>query len=358
MKDKLDKAVEFFRKGRTGEKKETSGTSEIPLQAKPEIKERKKMSAFASRIREKKEKKADEMPLQINPEAKDKRAFEMPQALSLFAAGINKISEVVAALKSSKVKAAPIEPKAEECSIHRGGNVSDKEKAGWLSPKYSQSRTVHLDAGFLAENRCLAYLDNVPEAEAYRVLRTQVLQRTKGTGGNIIMVTSALPGEGKTLTAINLAFTFAREFQHTVLLVDGDLRKQSIHKYLGCAGEKGLIDYLVHDTPVSEIITYPGIEKMTLISGGASYKESAEILGSPRMKELVADMKGRYPERYVIFDVPPILTGADVLTLAPLMDQVIVVVLAGKTSMDDAGKALTFLPKEKILGFVLNRCCS
>jgi non-specific protein-tyrosine kinase len=231
----------------------------------------------------------------------------------------------------------------------------DREKAGWISPEYSQCRTVHLDPAFIAGKRCLAYLDNVPEAEAYRVLRTQILQRTRGSGSNTIMVTSALPGEGKTLAAINLAFTFAREFQNTVLLVDGDLRKQSIHKYLGCAGEKGLIDYLVDGSPVSELITWPGIEKMTLISGGRPFQESAEILGSPRMKELIGDMKRRYPERYVIFDVPPILTGADVLTFAPLVDQVIVVVRAGKTSMDDVKKALQFLPKEKILGFVLNR---
>jgi len=74
------------------------------------------------------------------------------------------------------------------------------------------------------------------------------------------------------------------------------------------------------------------------------------------MKELISDMKGRYPERYILFDAPPILTGADVLTLAPLVDQVIVVVQAEKTSMDDVNKALRFLPKDKILGLVLNRC--
>jgi non-specific protein-tyrosine kinase len=172
------------------------------------------------------------------------------------------------------------------------------------------------------------------------------------------MVTSALPGEGKTLAAINLAFTLAREFQHTVLLVDGDLRKQSVHKYLGCAGEKGLVDYLADGVPVSELITWPGIEKMTVISGGRSFQESAEILGSPRMKELVSDMKSRYPERYILFDVPPILTAADALSFAPLVDRVIVVVQAGKTSRDDVKKALQFLPKEKILGLVLNRCSS
>ena len=170
------------------------------------------------------------------------------------------------------------------------------------------------------------------------------------------MVTSALPEEGKTLVAINLALTFAREFEHTVLLVDGDLRKQSVHKYLGTAGEKGLIDYLADGMPVTELMTWPGIEKMTLISGGRPFHESAEMLGSPRMKELISDMKGRYPERYILFDAPPIMAGADVLTLAPLVDHIIVVVRAGKTSMEDVRKALGYLPKAKVLGLVLNHC--
>lgn len=233
--------------------------------------------------------------------------------------------------------------------------VNDKNGAGWISPIYSQSRSIHLDPGVIARNRCLAYMDNMPAAEAYRVLRTQILQRTRGTGSNVIMVTSALPAEGKTLSAINLALTFSREFRHTVLLVDADLRRQSVHEYLGCSGEKGLIDYLADGTPLQELITWPGIEKMTLISGGRLYHESSEILGSPRMKELITEMKGRYPDRYIIIDAPPVLTGADVLTLAPLVDQVIVVVHAGVTSLDDVKQAVQYLPREKVLGFVLNR---
>ena len=232
------------------------------------------------------------------------------------------------------------------------------ERYGWISPTYSQSQRIYLDPGIISENRCLGYLDNVPEMEAYRILRTQIMQRTRGNGGNTIMVTSALPGEGKTLTAINLAFTFAREFQQTVLLVDGDLRKQNIHKYLGYAGKKGLIDYLAGCAPVSELITWPGIEKITLISGGRPCQECAEMLGSPRMKELVSEIRSRYPERYIIFDVPPLLAGADALTFAPLVDHVLVVVQAGKTSMDDIKKALQVLPRVKILGFALNRCLS
>lgn len=266
---------------------------------------------------------------------------------------INKIRKAVT-LFGKKPETAPIEAKGP--FEQNKPEDEEKEKAGWISPTYSQSRAIHLDPLVVSRNRCLAYLDNVPEAEAFRVLRTQILRRSHDSAGNSIMVTSALPGEGKTITAINLAFTFAREFQHTVLLVDGDLRKQNIHKYLGCSGEKGLIDYLADGSPVSELMTWPGIEKMTIISGGRHFQESAEMLGSPRMKELVSDMKGRYPERYILFDVPPILTGADVLTFAPLIDYVIVVVQAGKTSTDDVRKALQFLPKEKILGFVLNRC--
>jgi len=241
-------------------------------------------------------------------------------------------------------------------SVWDNASDHDKDLAGWVSPAYNQSRMIILDPLLLAKNRCLPCLENSKAEESFGVLRTQVLQRTRDSFSNTVMVTSALPGEGKTLTAINLAVSIARDFQHTVMLVDGDLRKQSIHKYLGCPGDKGLIDHLIGNIPVSQLITWPGIEKMTLISGGRLLHESAEILGSPRMRELVPNMKRRYPDRYIIFDVPPILNGADVLTMATLVDKILVVVQAGKTSMDEVKKALQCLPKEKILGLVLNRC--
>jgi non-specific protein-tyrosine kinase len=84
--------------------------------------------------------------------------------------------------------------------------------------------------------------------------------------------------------------------------------------------------------------------------------ESSEMMGSPRMKNLVADMKHRYPERYIFFDVPPILTGADALAFAPLMDHILMVVQADKTPVGEVNKAVQLLPKEKLLGLVLNRC--
>jgi non-specific protein-tyrosine kinase len=230
----------------------------------------------------------------------------------------------------------------------------DTEKVGWFSPSYSNSRAVKLNPQILAENRCVGYQSEAPELEFYRVLRTHILQQTGGKG-NTIMVTSANPGEGKTLTSINLAFTFAREFKQTALLVDCDFKRQQIHERLGYSSEKGLADYLIDDAPFSDLMVWPGVEKLTVISGGKTVKDSSELLGSLGMKDLVADMKTRYPDRYVFFDVPPLLTCADSLAFAPLVDYVLIVVQAGKTSLQDVNRALKMIPSEKILGLVMNR---
>lgn len=231
----------------------------------------------------------------------------------------------------------------------------DQGKMGWVSPSYTVSRSVELVPEKVIENRCVAFSGQVPEMEAYRVLRTRIMRRIGTDGGNTIMVTSAIPGEGKTLTSINLAMTFAREFSQTVLLVDCDLRRQRIHQVLGYESEKGLADFFIDAEPLPNLIVWPGIEKMTVISGGRTIAASSEFLGSQGMKGLVEDMKNRYKDRYVIFDAPPILIGADTMALAPLVDSIVVVVRAGHTSAKDLQSALGMLPKEKVVGMVLNR---
>jgi protein-tyrosine kinase len=212
-----------------------------------------------------------------------------------------------------------------------------------------------VDMGAAIENRCVSILPDTLEAEPYKVLRTQIIKRTLEKNLNTLMVTSALPGEGKTVTAINLALTIAREFNQTALLVDCDLKKPSIYRYLGLPGEKGLSDCLLDSCDISDLIVWPGVEKFTVISGGRLFGESAELLGSPRMKEMLTEMKRRYPDRYVILDVPPILTGSDALTFAPLVDAIVVVVQSGRTAAEDLRKALDLMPQEKVLGIVLNR---
>ena len=169
------------------------------------------------------------------------------------------------------------------------------------------------------------------------------------------MITSPHEGEGKTLTAINLALTMAREFSQTVLLVDADLRTQTVHKYLGYMHPRGLTEYLEGDMPLSDVIVWPGVEKMTVISGGRTVQGSTEMLTSPRMKALVSEMKNRYEDRYVLFDVPPVLNCSEAISFAHMVDAILLIVEEGRTTLEDVQRAINILPEEKLLGVALNR---
>ena len=207
----------------------------------------------------------------------------------------------------------------------------------------------------LIANRCVCIEPDAQELDCYKVLRTKIQQRTLDKGWNTVMITSPHAGEGKSLTTINLALTFARTYNQTVLLVDCDLRRQAVHKLLGFDSDAGLMDYLKHDRPLKELIIWPGIDKLTLISGGSTLQDSTELLGSPRMKSLVQELKSRYEDRYILFDTAPVLEGADALALAPCIDGIVMVVEQGRTTMRGVKQALEALPAEKVLGFVVNR---
>lgn len=228
----------------------------------------------------------------------------------------------------------------------------------WRQPAYTQSHYHELDREKAIQNRCVCLFPESEELEFYKILRTQIQHRAKAQGWNTVMITSARPEEGKTLTSINLAITMAKEFNQTVLLVDADLKRQNIHRYLGIPSKQGLINYLAEDMALKDLITWPNIDNLTLISGGGLVRDSAELLGSPKMKALVQEMKNRYDDRYVLFDAPPVLAGADAIAFAPLVDCIVMVVEEGQTTNKDIQKVLELIPKEKLLGFVLNKCKS
>lgn len=221
-------------------------------------------------------------------------------------------------------------------------------------PVYAHTRVISLDRGHLEKNRVMTLLDDPGAVDCYNLLRTQLLQRTRDKGHNSIMVTSVVDGEGKTITAINLAVSIAREVKQTVLLVDSDLQNPKIARYLGWNGNEGLSDYLVSDVPVAELLINPGIAKMVVLPAGKPLSGSTEILGSPKMEKLVEEMKCRYPDRYVIFDCPPLLTVSDALVFSSYVDGVILVVEAGKTPRDQIRKAIELLDGRNIIGLVMN----
>jgi len=221
---------------------------------------------------------------------------------------------------------------------------------------YDQTQSITLDETMLRENRIVTGLQPSAFTDAYKMLRTQVLQRFKENNWNVLAVTSPGPGEGKTLTAINLAISIAREVDYTVLLVDANLRHPWMLEHFGLEHRKGLTDYLAHDIPISELLIRPTqVEHLVVLPGGQSVSDSAEMLNSPKMAKLVEDMKSRYHSRIIIFDLPPVLTSADALAFSPYVDAALLVVEEGVTRKQDVERAVELLSSTNIVGTVLNK---
>lgn len=221
----------------------------------------------------------------------------------------------------------------------------------------SQAATIPSVSPLLPDNPCLIINRDPSEgvAEEYRKLKSIIIEMTQqGSFDNTLLVTSDLPAAGKSLTALNLALTLAREYDHTVLLVDTDLRKPSVHKYLGIAPKKGLLHCLTEDYPLEDALIRTGIGKLVVLPAGGIADDPAELLSSNRMRDLVAELKARYPDRYVIFDTTPILPFAEASVLASLVDGVLFVVRERQTRHDHLEEALEMLKDTNLLGIVYN----
>ncbi|MBU4185724.1 MAG: polysaccharide biosynthesis tyrosine autokinase [Proteobacteria bacterium] len=233
--------------------------------------------------------------------------------------------------------------------------ASEAAAAGENAPLYTQTKSVSLKDSHLEKYRIITHSGDSGIINSYNLLRTQVLQRSRDKGYNTIMVTSVVEGEGKTITAINLAVSIAKEIQHTVLLVETDLRNPKIQHYLGCSATKGLSDYILDKVPLSELLINPGLGKMIVLLAGKPLSGPTEILDSPMIKKLVQEMKARYPDRYVIFDCPPLLTMPDPIVFSSYVDGIILVVEAGKASRNQIREAIELLDGKNILGLVMNK---
>jgi non-specific protein-tyrosine kinase len=234
----------------------------------------------------------------------------------------------------------------------RGQRLNSHKKMA--SARHKRKR-IKLNLDKLEKNRCICVFPNCPETEYYRILWANIKQHSIKSNWKTIMITSAYSREGKTLTAINLAITIAKEFNQNALLVDCDLKGQRIHRYLDYPSERGIINHLVDDYPINELIVWPGIHKLYLISGGRPVLNSAELLGSSKMKAFVHELKNLKGGGYIVFDAPPIIGWADIIAFAPLADCILMVVEEGRTSVQDVRNALEMIPNEKFLGYILNR---
>ncbi|MFA4901962.1 MAG: CpsD/CapB family tyrosine-protein kinase [Desulfobaccales bacterium] len=220
---------------------------------------------------------------------------------------------------------------------------------------YTYTRKIAVSMEMLRQNRLIVNGSDKTLLEAYKLLRTHVLHRTKKEHRNTLMFTGPLPNEGKSLTAINLAIAISQKVGQTVLLVDGDLRNPSIHRYLDLPSGPGLMDFLISGYPIADSLVHPeGLANLVVLPAGSATHDSAELLSSPRMLDLVRELKHFYPDRYVLFDLPPLLY-ADSLAFAPLVDGIILVVESGKTPREEIAHAMDLLKEFPVLGFVLNK---
>lgn len=221
---------------------------------------------------------------------------------------------------------------------------------------YTTTRTVPVDPNILEMNRLIAPSASPFASEAYKHLRTQILLKTLEENRNVLMFTSPLPDEGKTLTILNLAISISQELDKTVLIVDADLRSPSIHRYFGFPKDLGLVDYLEGRAAIPDLLVHPeGLNRLVILPGGQPNAWAAELIRSPQMSALVQELKHFYPDRYVLFDLPPLLSYTDGLAFAPLVDGIVVVVEARKTSRDDLARCKEMLENFPVLGYVFNK---
>lgn len=217
---------------------------------------------------------------------------------------------------------------------------------------FVKNRPAHLE-----RNKVVTFCRDHRTIDACNFIRTRVLEHTREKKLNSLLVTSVNPGEGKTLTAINLALSISREAKQTALLVEANLRRPVVAERLGLSGPcEGLAEYLFHDLDLCDLLINPGLGSMLrVILAGAPTSGSTDLFSLPKMQLLVRELKARYDDRYIIFDGPHLKGMPDAHILASYVDGIILVVEARRTSRYDLAHVLESLQGKTIVGIIMNR---
>ena len=227
-------------------------------------------------------------------------------------------------------------------------------------PPKGSTRTLRVDRDRLQRLGMVAPEGKrTPMAECFRRIKRQILtnmaKSKAGAPANLIMVTSALAGEGKTFCAINLAISIALEMDRMVLLVDADVGKPSVPRVLGLKAEQGLMDVLDGRIDLAAVLCKTDIGTLTLLQAGTPHEQATELMGSDAMGALLQEMAERYHNRIIIFDSPPLLAASEAGVLANRMGQLVIVVEAGKTPEAVLKVALGSIASSNVAGLLLNK---
>jgi protein-tyrosine kinase len=254
---------------------------------------------------------------------------------------------------------ARVQPKVDAVVLPVAGDAAPvKQGAG--SPEFTDTIAFRSPVISVSEERLLAerlLLAGVGGAvsSAYKMLRTQVLRRMDQLGANTLAVLSPTEGAGKTLTAINLAISIAAETERTALLVDLDLRNPNIHRRFGFTPAMGVEHCLQSRHPAQDaMIKISGYERLTLLPAKSKVENSSELLTGQSTAQLVEELRTRYANRIIIFDLPPVLQADDALAFSRYIQCGLMVVNEGRTQREDVIRSIELLRDLKIVGTVLN----
>jgi protein-tyrosine kinase len=211
-------------------------------------------------------------------------------------------------------------------------------------------------ASILEKNKILDPSSSAGAVAAFRMLRTQVLQRIDANGWRTMAIFSPSAEDGKTTTAANLALSLAGDHLHTVLLVELDFKRPSLAARFGFAPTTGADDVIAGEARIQDCLYQPqGLGRLVLMPARATLLNSSELLAGPRCRAMVSELRARYSNRIVLFDLPPVLAADDALSFAPLIDCGLVVAAEGRTRRKDLVRTVELLHKTPLVGTVLNR---
>lgn len=263
------------------------------------------------------------------------------------------------AIEKSRQSQSVVPPAAKPRAQHQESSSETRQAETSGSGIFRLFQTAQTDKQVMEENRVVSEIDDESAIAAYKIMRTRVLQRMRSNNWRTLLVTSAGPGEGKTLTASNLALSISRDVNQSVLLVDLDFKRSRVAEYFGFDVEikTGIGEYLNGTAEIEDIVYNPSdLQRISIIPNRGAIENSSDLLSGPRMKQLLAWIQQQSNRTIVIFDMPPVLVGDDVLAFCPEVDAVLLVVAQGQTERASLEKAMSLLAETNVLGVVLNKC--
>jgi Mrp family chromosome partitioning ATPase len=287
---------------------------------------------------------------------KIKQALERAREQREFALGTTAVAASAETTSAPQVAATvPTVERAVDQVVADTAAVAAALAAASAASHARRTRVVAVDAQLLRRNRILRPQSTGPEVRAYKMLRTQVLQRMGERGFRSLAVVSPGEGDGKSLTAANLAIAIGEDADHTSLLVDLDLHHPAIASLFGTRVETGVDRCLRGEASVADALVAPqGYGGFVLLPAARPVPQSSELLASERAAAVLAEIQGRYVNRIVVYDLPPLLVADDALALLPRVDAALLVVHEGHTRRAEVERALDLLRKVPVVGTVLN----